>query len=276
MNERDFLLTIGPVSHGSKNAQGIEQSICPAARLRRHDHQRLRSSLDTIVTAETPEGIAISIRPAGFAVRCIAYLLDAVIRITIWVGLATALGPTGRFGFGLFLLFAFVISWLYPVIFELLPQAATPGKRIMGLQVMMANGLPITPAGSLIRNLLRAVDCLPAFYGFGVVTMLLRPDGRRLGDLAAGTLVVYRSQAQAPGGFGAAEPVAPPVPLTPRQRVAIAAFAWRAERLTPERAEEIAVLAAAAAPPTMGGSVSSRLVGIARWLHGQRAPPTNG
>jgi uncharacterized RDD family membrane protein YckC len=235
----------------------------------------LRPSLDTIVTAETPEGIAISIRPAGFTARCIAFLLDAVIRVTAYIGIASALGVAGRFGFGLLLVFVFVLSWLYPVIFELLPDAATPGKRIMGLQVMMANGLPITPAGSLTRNLLRAVDCLPAFYGFAVITMLLRADGRRLGDLAGGTLVVYRAQPQASAGFGAAEPVAPPVPLTPRQRTAIAAFAWRAGRLTPERAEEIAVLAAAAAPPAMGGSVSSRLVGIARWLHGQRSRAPN-
>jgi len=230
----------------------------------------LSYAVDTIVTAETPEGIAIAIRPAGFAVRCIAYLIDAAIRLAIWIGIAGALGAAGRFGLGLALLCAFALSWLYPVIFELLPIAATPGKRIMGLRVLMANGLPITPAASLIRNLLRVVDSLPAFYGFAVVTMLLRPDGRRLGDLAGGTLVAFRTQAPTQGGFGPAEPVAPPIPLTPRQRVAIAAFGWRAGRLTPERAEEIASLAAAAAPPAMGGSVSSRLMGIARWLHGER------
>jgi uncharacterized RDD family membrane protein YckC len=230
----------------------------------------LSYAVDTVFTAETPEGISIAIRPAGFAVRSIAYLIDAVIRVGIWIGIASALGAAGRFGVGLMLLCAFALSWLYPVIFELLPNAATPGKRIMGLQVMMANGLPITPAGSLTRNLLRVVDSLPAFYGFAVVTMLVRADGRRLGDLAAGTLVAFRTHAHTPGGFGAAEPVAPPIPLTPRQRVAIAAFAWRAGRLTPERAEEIASLAASAAPPDMGGSVSSRLVSIARWLHGQR------
>ncbi len=230
----------------------------------------MSDAVDTIVTAETPEGIAIAIRPAGFAVRCIAFLIDGLIRLGIWIGIASALGAAGRFGVGLLLLCAFVLSWLYPVIFELLPNAATPGKRIMGLQVLMANGLPITPSGSLIRNLLRVVDSLPAFYGFAVVTMLLRPDGRRLGDLAGGTLVAFRTQALPRGGFAIAEPIAPPIPLTPRQRVAITAFAWRAGQLTPERAEEIASLAAGAAPSALGGSVSSRLVGIARWLQGQR------
>ncbi len=151
--------------------------------------QRLSYAVDTIVTVETPEGIAIAIRPAGFAVRCIAYLLDLLIRIGIWIGVTSALGAAGRFGIGWLLLCAFGLSWLYPMVFELLPGAATPGKRIMGLQVMMANGLPITPAGSMIRNLLRVVDSMPALYGFAVVTMLLQPDGRRLGDLAGGTLV---------------------------------------------------------------------------------------
>jgi uncharacterized RDD family membrane protein YckC len=236
----------------------------------------LSSAIDTIVTAETPEGIAIAIRPAGFAVRCCAFLLDAMIRIVIIVALAQAFDGVGGFGFGLEAIALFLVNWLYPVIFELLPAAATPGKRAMGIQVMMANGLPITPAGCLTRNLLRAVDMLPAFYGFAVIMMLLRPDSRRLGDLAGGTLVVYRAEPPAAGGFGAAAPTAPPVPLSPRQRAAIAAFAWRAGRLTPERAEEIAewaapVLGAASNAPLSGTeSQTTRLIGIARWLHGER------
>ncbi len=231
----------------------------------------MNSAIDTIVTAETPEGIAIAIRPAGFAVRCCAFLIDAAIRSAVMLASARLFVGVGGFGVGLLLLAFFVVSWLYPVIFELLPGAATPGKRALGLQVMMANGLPITPAGSLTRNLLRAVDMLPALYGFAVITMLLRPDSRRLGDLAAGTLVVYRDDPPPAGGFGAAEPAPPPVPLSPRQRAAIAAFGWRASGLTPERAEEIAELAA----PTTGAATAhaTRLIGIARWLHGQRRSP---
>jgi uncharacterized RDD family membrane protein YckC len=233
----------------------------------------LNPSIDTIVTAETPEGISIAMRPAGFPVRCTAFLLDALIRIMIFSAVAQLLRVAGQFGFGLLLITAFVISWLYPIIFELTPAAATPGKRTLGLQVMMANGLPITPAGCLIRNLMRAVDLLPLFYGFAVVSMLLRADARRLGDIAAGTLVVYRAETPRPGSFAAAEPVAPPLPLTSRQRAAITAFAWRARQLTPERAEEIATLAAAACGGSEAQGVRLRLIGIARWLHGQRGAP---
>jgi uncharacterized RDD family membrane protein YckC len=230
----------------------------------------LISTIDTVITAETPEGIAISMRAAGYPVRCMAFLIDAAIRYVIISGVAAALGYGGRVGTGVLLVIVFLVLWLYPVIFELTPGAATPGKRALGIQVMMANGLPLTPAGCLIRNLMRAVDMLPLLYGLAIVSMLLRRDARRLGDLAAGTLVVYRDRASPTGDFGDAPPLQPSVPLTIRQQTAIAAFGWRVTRLTAERAEEIAVLAADAVPGTKDSPVTARLVGIARWQHGQR------
>jgi uncharacterized RDD family membrane protein YckC len=231
----------------------------------------LSGSIDTILTAETPEGIAIVIRPAGFAVRCTAFLIDVFIRFFILSSLGTAFGVAGHFGYGARFIVLFTVNWLYPVIFELTPLAATPGKHAMGLQVMMANGLPLTPGGCLIRNLMRAVDMLPLMYGFAIATMLLRCDARRLGDLAGGTVVVYRHEATVAGAFGEGDPMPPPVALNPRQQAAITAFAWRVGRLTGERAEEIAVLAVGAAPPQPAGlPMTARLVGIARWLHGQR------
>ena len=231
----------------------------------------MSSSIDTIITAETPEGVAIAMVPAGFAVRSTAFLIDALLRVGILIACGTALGAGGRFGTGLMFIVLFAINWLYPVVFELLPAAATPGKRIMGLHVLMANGLPITPAGCLIRNLLRVVDFLPFMYAFGIICILLRPDARRLGDLAGGTVVAYRSELRPAGSFGAGEPRQPSVLLSSRQQAAIAAFAWRVDRLTPDRAEEIALLASALVPGAgVEASMTTRLVGIARWLHGQR------
>ena len=231
----------------------------------------MSASIDTILTAETPEGIAIVMRPAGFAVRCTAFLIDVFIRFFILTSLGTGIGVAGHFGYGAMFIILFVVNWLYPVIFELTPIAATPGKHVMGLQVMMANGLPITPAGCLTRNLMRAVDMLPLMYAFAIVTMLLRRDARRLGDLAGGTVVVYRHEATVAGAFGKGDPLPPPVALSARQQAAIAAFAWRVDRLTGERAEEIAALAGSAAPMRSSNlSMTARLVGIARWLHGQR------
>jgi uncharacterized RDD family membrane protein YckC len=231
----------------------------------------LSASIDTILTAETPEGIAIVIRPAGFAVRCTAFLIDVLIRFFILSSLGTALSVAGHFAHGAMFIILFIVNWLYPVIFELTPMAATPGKHILGLQVMMANGLPITPAGCLTRNLMRAVDMLPLMYAFAIVTMLLRRDTRRLGDLAGGTVVVYRHEAAVAGALGSGDPLPPPVALSARQQAAIAAFAWRVDRLTEERAEEIAAMAGSVAPLRSSNlSMTARLVGIARWLHGQR------
>jgi uncharacterized RDD family membrane protein YckC len=230
----------------------------------------LSTAIDTVITAETPEGIAIPIRPAGFPVRCTAYLIDWVIRFATLSVLAGILGRGGRFGSGLTYIALFVLNWLYGMLFELSAAAATPGKRAMGLHVLMTNGLPLTPAGALIRNLMRVVDLLPLAYGFGVASMLLRRDCRRLGDLAAGTVVAYRDEFLPAGSLAEGRPVAPPIALTPRQQMAIGAFAWRVERLTAERAEEIAEHAAVAAPPSAGLSLTVRLVGVARWLHGER------
>jgi len=235
----------------------------------------LNPAIDTVLTAETPEGIGISIRPAGFAVRATAFLIDAAIRFVFLMICATALAAGGKFGGGLLLICLFVLNWLYPVIFELSAAAATPGKRILGLVVLMANGLPITPAGCLIRNLLRFVDALPAFYAFGIASMLLRNDSRRIGDLAGGTVVAYRDDVQPAGSLAAAEPIAPPTVLSRRQQIAIMAFGFRVARLTPQRAEEIAELASAALQDTPARlSLTARLVGVARWLHGDRAVHT--
>lgn len=223
----------------------------------------MNPTIDTVIFAETPEGIAIGMRAAGFPVRCCAFLIDSAARYAVLATVAQVLTRGGRFGIGIFFVVAFCVIWLYPVIFELTPAAATPGKRVMGIRVMMANGLPITPAGCLTRNLLRTVDMLPLFYGFGIVSMLLRRDGRRLGDLAGGTLVVYKDQTPPSGDFGASEPIPPPASLTGLQQAAIARFAWRVPRLTAERAAEIAALA---------GMDASRLVGFARWQNGERRP----
>ena len=86
-------------------------------------------TLDTVVTAEAPEGIELVLRPAGIVARTYAFLIDALIRGTILLIASIALGSMNRLGGALFLILLFLIEWLYPVLFELLPGSATPGKR---------------------------------------------------------------------------------------------------------------------------------------------------
>src|SRR5689334_3988829 len=121
-------------------------------------------SLDTLYTAETPEGIALALRPAGIVARFCAFLIDAVIRLAILIAASALLGWLGGMGGGLLLIVFFLVEWFYPVVFELARGGATPGKRSMNLRVVMDSGLPVNPAASLLRNLLRAADFLPLGY----------------------------------------------------------------------------------------------------------------
>jgi len=239
--------------------------------------------LDTLYTAETPEGIALSLRPAGLMARGLAYLIDFAIRLGIFIGVAIVVGMLGKMGVGVMLLSYFFLEWFYPVVFELTRAAATPGKRMMGLRVVMDSGLPVTPAAALTRNLLRAADFVPSFYGAGIVSMLWRRDSKRLGDLAAGTLVVFSSQVNLHGDVPPAEPRAPARPLSPREQMAIVSWAGRATRLTPERFDELAriaepVLGPDASSVSSNASASQRLLGVAQWVLGRRgaSAPTQG
>ena len=228
--------------------------------------------IDTAITVETPEGIMIELRPAGMAVRCYAFLLDWLIRLIIISMASTTARFLPGFGTGLLLAFYFAMEWLYPVAFELTRWGATPGKRIFGLKTVMDSGLPITPAASLTRNLLRAADFLPAMFGFAVVSMLLRKDFKRLGDIAAATLVVYQPRAAAKFALSDIPPIAPAVPLSPHDQAAIVALAARAQRITAERLDELAALAAAVCGNAgqSGPEVTRRVLGVAQWLLGRR------
>jgi len=235
--------------------------------------------LDTTLHAETPEGIDIVLRPAGVPARALAFALDFLIRGVAYVAAATVLSRLSGVGIGLMLVVYFVLEWLYPIVFELMPGSATPGKRVLHLQVVMDTGLPVTPAASVTRNLLRAVDFLPFGFGAGLLAMLLRSDFKRLGDIVAGTLVVHAEPVRVANALPEARPMAPRKPLTRAQQVAILELAGRAARLTSERIDELAALAEPVLPPVdlaPGGTAppplrpGPRLLAVAQWLAGQR------
>jgi uncharacterized RDD family membrane protein YckC len=228
--------------------------------------------LDTVTATETPEGIMLELRPAGISARCYAFLVDWLIRIgIIWIAAIVAAFMKG-FGMASFLILLFALEWLYPVAFELSRWGATPGKRTFGLKVVMDSGLPITPAASLTRNLLRVADFLPALFGFGVVSMLVRRDFKRLGDIAAATLVVYQSRPAAKFALPQVEIVQPARLLSPPDQAAVIALAARASKLTRERVDELAALAAPVSGDEghAGPEVTRRVLGVAQWLLGHR------
>jgi uncharacterized RDD family membrane protein YckC len=198
--------------------------------------------LDTLTLVETPEGIALQLRSAGAMPRACAWVLDTLLRAGgLWL-VATLLAVLGAGGMGIYLIVLFATMWIYPVLFEVLRDGQTPGKRVMRLRVVNANGTPVTWLASIVRNLMRTVDMLPFCYAFGLLGCLIDRHGRRLGDIVAGTLVVY---AEAPSKLAAAPDVPivqPPLPLPPDERAAIVDFAERSAQLTPERQQELAML----------------------------------
>jgi uncharacterized RDD family membrane protein YckC len=233
----------------------------------------VREVLDTVVAAETPEGIVLELRPAGLSARFYAFLIDFLIRIIIGIAALFVTPFLGGFGIGSMLLFVFLLEWFYPVVFELGRSGATPGKSLVGIKVVMDNGLPITPAASFTRNLLRVADFMPALFGGGIVSMLLRQDSKRLGDLAAATVVVHQPQRPPKINLPDVAPVLPVLPLAPSDQAAIVALAARAPTLTGERLDELAALAAAVSGDggKAGPNVTRRVLGVAQWAMGKRA-----
>ncbi|WP_295879452.1 RDD family protein [uncultured Thiohalocapsa sp.] len=227
------------------------------------EDQAAGGAIDTLRRRETPEGVEITLRLAGPVPRALAFGIDLAIRGGVYLALTPLAGLAG-IGTGLLLLALFLLEWLYPVFFEL-HRGATPGKRAMGLLVVHADGTPVAPSASLLRNLLRGVDFLPVLYGVGLVACLVDRDFRRLGDLAAGTLVIHR-EPPLPATLPAHPPLPPPVPLDLATQQAVLAFAERSPRLSPARRAELAALAGFDTRATADADPAATLLGVANWI----------
>jgi len=224
--------------------------------------------LDTLSTNETPEGISIELRCAGVMPRAAAWIVDSMVHMgMLWVGLI-AFAMFGEAGEGLAYLLVFVCAWGYNVAFEVLGSGRTPGKRALGLQVVMQNGAPIGWLASITRNLLRVIDALPFCYGFGALCCMVDPKFRRLGDLVAGSMVVHVPRPSATYLSTDVPIVEAPVRLSAPERAAIVDFSERISRLSSARQTELAELLE---PLTnmRGAKALVRVLGIARGLVGR-------
>jgi len=151
---------------------------------------------------DTPEQIPLEFSLAGVGSRALAMMLDSLIMFLIGMVLfligAFAIAGLGAFSSGasnwataIFVLFLFLLQWGYFAISEILMKGQTFGKRQLNLRVIKDSGAPIGAYEAIGRNLLRAVDWLPVFYGVGIVAALLNKQNKRLGDMVAGTVVVH-------------------------------------------------------------------------------------
>jgi uncharacterized RDD family membrane protein YckC len=140
----------------------------------------------------TPEHVEIRLEPAGLGSRFVALIVDLIL-VTAVSGTVSQVargvlpGAVGIIAQALALL---VITWGYHVFFEIRHQGQSPGKRIAGIRVVDGRGLPLSLEQSFVRNVVRVLDALPVGYALGAIVCQLDPHRRRLGDIAADTLVV--------------------------------------------------------------------------------------
>jgi uncharacterized membrane protein SpoIIM required for sporulation/uncharacterized RDD family membrane protein YckC len=147
---------------------------------------------------ETPEYVVLELELAGIGSRAAAAIYDTIAVVLLFLlvgfgmGLARSLGARWGGWFGaVWILLGFVVVWGYFMIYEGLNNGRTPGKRRVGIRVVMDTGHPVTFGAAAVRNLIRLVDIQPGFtYLVGLLFAFFHSEHKRLGDIVAGTIVV--------------------------------------------------------------------------------------
>ena len=166
---------------------------------------------DDELSVLSTENVSFAVNTAGLGSRFMAVFIDLVIQLLLMLGVAilsaqyadiltTTFGAHSWFSSFMtaFIIFLFfVILYAYFFFFEWLWHGLTPGKRLVGLRVLQANGLPATFWQVLVRNVLRIADFLPFFYGAGALAVIINDQNRRIGDQVAGTVVARERREEA-------------------------------------------------------------------------------
>jgi uncharacterized RDD family membrane protein YckC len=160
--------------------------------------QTVAEPLDCVVRIVTPERTVIEHPLAGPARRFVAYLIDqlllaALVMVVALAALFSSLGSVS--GWGPALVAYFLLTWGYGALCEGVFNGQTPGKRMLRIRVVSENGVAIRGAQAVVRNLVGAVDgVVPFFFQVGLASMIVTQKFQRIGDLAAGTMVVIEER----------------------------------------------------------------------------------
>lgn len=232
--------------------------------------------LDTISLVEAPEGIDLQAEVAGVVPRALAFTIDFFIRWVIFIIVLTISSVTGKAGIGLLLITFFILEWWYPVLFEVFRNGQTPGKKAFGIKVVKDDLTPISFGPSLTRNLLRTADFLPTFYVFGIISAVCTTKFQRLGDLAAGTLVIYSESLASPkeNTLDKVEPIVPNRMLPESVQLAFINFSINRGNISADRQNELAEIVRDKLPPTTIDS-ADYIRGVGKWLLGSSSIKTN-
>jgi uncharacterized RDD family membrane protein YckC len=169
---------------------------------------------------DTPEQIALEFSLATVGSRFLALALDTLIQVGCGLVLLTGVGlgawgasfapaQAGPWFLAVAVLGLFVIYYAYFALFEAVWNGQTPGKRFIGLRVIHASGRPVSVFEAILRNVIRIADQLPGIYAIGIVSVFVTERSQRLGDLAAGTVVVHERAGRAETNEFAADAQAP-------------------------------------------------------------------
>jgi uncharacterized RDD family membrane protein YckC len=175
------------------------------------------------ISIDTPEQIQLEFPLAGIGSRFLALTLDTILQTLLYIaGIFAAVWSapyadalSGMFRWisaswaeALIILFLFSVYWGYFAFFEIIWSGQTPGKRLTGIRVIKDTGRPINVYEAIGRNLMRVVDFLPSMYIAGIVSMMISPQNRRLGDHVVGSVVVHdkRPEQIRPEWSSAAQP----------------------------------------------------------------------
>jgi uncharacterized RDD family membrane protein YckC len=167
--------------------------------------------LDSELIIETPEHVELRFALASVGTRFLAALIDHAIQLGVILavllilsqvsGLFQGMSPgksVSMWALAIYLVIIFVVSFGYFSFFETIWNGQTPGKRWMRLRVIREDGRPVTFFEAFVRNILRTMDFAPSGYAIGVVTVILSPEARRIGDYVAGTVVVKERASETP------------------------------------------------------------------------------
>lgn len=215
--------------------------------------------MDRTLDIRTPESIELRYELAGIGSRFLAVAIDLVLQLIVlvlitwgfyWLGSHAPKNThapdslASNLAIALIIFIVFVVFFGYFILFEAFWNGQTPGKKALGIRVVRDGGYPIDFTASLVRNLIRIGEMGLGFYAIACVVAVFSPMNKRIGDLAAGTVVVREAKMESPTAFlkeMREEPVyASTAYVSGEERALIKRFLERRDALSPQRRAQLA------------------------------------
>ncbi|HEY3676168.1 MAG TPA: RDD family protein [Candidatus Tumulicola sp.] len=221
--------------------------------------------MDRNVDVRTPESVELTYHLAGLGSRFLAVIIDQALQIAILVAIFAGLALIGAhapprprheaasdklvqaIAIAIIVVITFSAFFGYFIVFEAFWNGQTPGKKLLGIRVVRDGGFPIDLGAAAVRNLVRVGELILGYYAIAAASTILSDENKRLGDYAAGTLVVRDASLDLPAERAfVAEPVYGATRyLSGEERALIVRFLERRDALSPERRTALATQIAA-------------------------------